>query len=65
MSRLHQLKFTVAHALGFSRSTSRLSATDVDAQTISLTLQIFHVNLLVTETVFSTHADNSLRTNVY
>jgi hypothetical protein len=32
MSRLHQLQFTVAHALGFSRSTSRLPATDIDAQ---------------------------------
>jgi hypothetical protein len=29
---LHQLMFTVAHALGFSVSTSRLLATDVDAQ---------------------------------
>jgi hypothetical protein len=26
----------------------------------SLTLQIFHINLLVTKTVFLTHADNSL-----
>jgi hypothetical protein len=28
----------------------------------SLTLQLFHVNLLFTEAVFSAHADNSLRT---
>jgi hypothetical protein len=62
MSRLHQLQSTVAHTLGFSRSTIRLPATDLDAQTVSLTLQIFHVNLLFTETVISTHADNSLRT---
>jgi hypothetical protein len=63
MSSLHQLQFTFAHALGFSCSTSRLLATDADAQTVnSLTLRIFHVNLLVTETDFSTHADNSLRT---
>jgi hypothetical protein len=40
ISRLHRLQFTVAHALGFSDSTSRLLA----------------------EAVFSTHADNSLRT---
>jgi hypothetical protein len=32
MSRLHQLQFTVAHALGFSCSISRLLATDLDAQ---------------------------------
>jgi hypothetical protein len=38
VSRLHQLQFTVAHALGFSRSTSRLPATDLDRQTVSLTL---------------------------
>jgi hypothetical protein len=60
MSRLHSLQSTVAHALGFSRSTSRLPAMDLNAQTVSLTLQIFHVNLLVTKTVFSTHANNSL-----
>jgi hypothetical protein len=53
MSRLHQLQFTVAHALGFSVSTSRFPGTDLDAQTVSLTLQIFHVNLLFTEAVFS------------
>jgi hypothetical protein len=38
VSHLHQLKFTIAHALGFSLSTSRLLVTDVDAQTVSLTL---------------------------
>jgi hypothetical protein len=32
VSHLHQLKFTVAHALGFSVHTSRFPATDVDAQ---------------------------------
>jgi hypothetical protein len=65
MSHLHQLQFTVAHTLGFSVSTSHFPATDLDAQTVSLTLQIFHVNLLVTETVFSTHADNSLWASMY
>jgi hypothetical protein len=62
VSHLHQLQSTVARTLGFSVHTSRLSATDVDAQTESLKLQIFHINLLFTEAVFSTHADNSLRT---
>jgi hypothetical protein len=33
---LHTLQYTVAHALGFSRSTSRLSATDLDAQTVTV-----------------------------
>jgi hypothetical protein len=55
------LQSTVAYALGFSRSTSRLLATDLDAQN-SLTLQALHINLLFTEAVFSTYADNSLRT---
>jgi hypothetical protein len=32
VSHLHQLKFTVAHSLGFSVHTSRFPATDVDAQ---------------------------------
>jgi hypothetical protein len=32
ISRLHTLQSTVEHALGFSCSTSRLLATDVDAQ---------------------------------
>jgi hypothetical protein len=65
VSHLHQLQSTVAHTLGFSHSASRLPATDLAAQTVGLTLQIFHVNLPVTETVFSTHVDNSLRTNMY
>jgi hypothetical protein len=30
---LHQLQFTVAHILGFSVSTGRFLATDLDAQT--------------------------------
>jgi hypothetical protein len=33
---LHSLQFTVAHALGFSVSASRLLGTDVDAQTITV-----------------------------
>jgi hypothetical protein len=32
VSHLHTLQSTVAHTLGFSRSTSRLPAVDVDAQ---------------------------------
>jgi hypothetical protein len=54
ISHLHNSQFTVAHHLPVS---------DLYAPTVnSLTLQIFHVNLLFTEAVFSTHADNSLRT---
>jgi hypothetical protein len=33
VSHLHTLQFTAAHVLGFSLSTSRLPATDLDAQT--------------------------------
>jgi hypothetical protein len=33
---LHTLQFTVAHALGFSFSTSRLLATDLKAETSTL-----------------------------
>jgi hypothetical protein len=36
ISRLYSLQSTVAHALGFSVSTSRLLATDLDAQTITV-----------------------------
>jgi hypothetical protein len=32
---LHNLRFTVAHALGFSASTSRLLATDLNTETIT------------------------------
>jgi hypothetical protein len=32
---LHKLQFTVAHALGFSVSTSRLLATDLNTGTIT------------------------------
>jgi hypothetical protein len=52
VSHLHQLQFTVAHALGFSVSTSRFPATDLDANYNSLTLQVLHINLLFTEAVF-------------
>jgi hypothetical protein len=33
MADLHHLQFTVAHALGFSVSTSRLLATDLNTET--------------------------------
>jgi hypothetical protein len=50
VSHLHQLKFTAAHTLGFSCSTSRLPANGYRRTNYnSLTLQIFHVNLLFTE----------------
>jgi hypothetical protein len=32
---LHNLEFTVAHTLGFSVSTSRLLATDINTETIT------------------------------
>jgi hypothetical protein len=35
MADFHTLKFTVAHALGFSFSTSRLLSTDVNTETIT------------------------------
>jgi hypothetical protein len=35
ISILHLLQFTVAHTLGFSVSTRRFPATDVDAQAIT------------------------------
>jgi hypothetical protein len=34
ISHLHQLQFTVAHALGFSVSTGRFPTTDLDIQTL-------------------------------
>jgi hypothetical protein len=60
VSHLHNLQSTVAHALGFSLSSSR-SPNNGSRRTNynSLALQIFHVNLLFTEAVFSTRADNS------
>jgi hypothetical protein len=36
LSHLHNLQSTVAYAVGFSLSTSRLLATDLDAQTITV-----------------------------
>jgi hypothetical protein len=33
ISHLHHLQFTIAHALGFSLSTSRLVATDLNTET--------------------------------
>jgi hypothetical protein len=49
VSHLHTLQSTVAHALGFLASTRRFPETDLDAQSVSLTLQILHVNLPVTK----------------
>jgi hypothetical protein len=39
ISRLYTLLFTVANPLGFSVATSRFPATDLEAQTVSLTLE--------------------------
>jgi hypothetical protein len=60
---LHNLQFTVAHALGFSVSTSRLLATDLNTGTIisnhyeiflsSLTLYSFV--LICTQLIFKIH----------
>jgi hypothetical protein len=57
ISRLHNLQYTVAQALGFSASTSRFSATDIDT-TVTVTLQVLHINLLFAEAFFTIHADN-------
>jgi hypothetical protein len=50
---LQTFRFTVSHALGFSLSTSRLLATDLNTGiiTVSLnhTLQILHIKLLFTD----------------
>jgi hypothetical protein len=56
LSHLHQLKFTVAHALGFSVHTSRFRTT------VSLTLQALHISLLSTEALFTSHAVSSYLT---
>jgi hypothetical protein len=44
------MHFTFSHALGFSVSTSRFPATDIDT---------LNVNLPFAEALFTTHADNS------
>jgi hypothetical protein len=36
---LHQLQFTVAHTLGFSVSTIHFPATDLDTQTVTVSIQ--------------------------
>jgi hypothetical protein len=50
---LHTLQFTVAHALGFSASTSRLLATDLNTETITLNCHevflLFYLFQLTTE----------------
>jgi hypothetical protein len=42
MSRLHQLQFTIADALGFSVSISRFPATDLNAQTVTVLLSKYY-----------------------
>jgi hypothetical protein len=55
---LHTFHFTVAHALGFSVFTSHLLATDLNTETITVslshTLQILHIIK-----VFKSHAKSS------
>jgi hypothetical protein len=60
---LHNLQFTVAHALGFSVSSSRLLATDLNAETIisnhyevSLSsLTLYSAVLICTQLILTIH----------
>jgi hypothetical protein len=58
IAHLHTFQFTVAHALGFCVPTSRLGATDLKTETITISLdyalQILHIN-----EVFKTHSKSS------
>jgi hypothetical protein len=56
ISLLHQLQFTVAHALGFSVSTSRFPATDLDTQTVTVSLQFLHMKKIF-QSHKSSHGD--------
>jgi hypothetical protein len=53
ISVLRTFQITVAHALGFSVSTSRLLAMDLDTQTITVPHFKYY-----TEALFTTHAEN-------
>jgi hypothetical protein len=58
---LHTLHFTVAHALGFPVFTSRLLATDLNTETITVSLdythQVLHMKKIFKSHVKSSHAD--------
>jgi hypothetical protein len=69
MSRLHQLQFTDAHALGFSLSTSRLLAAEVDAQILTVlhsqySMQIFFSQKQSSQLTPITHCE-PMCTNLY
>jgi hypothetical protein len=56
MGHLHTSKFTVAHALGFSLSTSRFSATDPRHTNYNrFTFEIVHINQ-----VFHSHVNSTV-----
>jgi hypothetical protein len=63
IAELHIFQFTVAHALEFSVSTSRLLATDLNAETITsnhyeVFLSSFSLNssvLICTQLIFTIH----------
>jgi hypothetical protein len=57
VSRLYQLQFTVAHALGYSVSTSRFPATDLDT-TITVVLSKYYTRRKSSSHTFkSSHGD--------
>jgi hypothetical protein len=66
VAHLHTFQFTVAHALRFSVTTSRLLATDLDTGiiTVSLnhTLQILHIYSSLHRCTLATNTKNSPRT---
>jgi predicted deacylase len=58
---LHRLQSTVAHALGFSISTSRLPAMALNTQTVRVSHSDYQIqNPSFTGALFITHAENSL-----
>jgi hypothetical protein len=58
---LHNLQFAMAHALGSSVSTSRLLATDINTETITISLnytfQVLHINKVFKSHFKSSQAD--------
>jgi uncharacterized membrane protein YcfT len=63
MADLHNLHFTVAHALGFSVFNSRLLATDLNTETSTLNLYevflssitLYSSVLICTQLIFTIH----------
>jgi hypothetical protein len=60
---LHNLEFTVVHALGFSVSTSRLLATDLNTETVTSnhyevflpSVTLYSSVLICTQLIFTIH----------